>query len=230
MNSAFVKGFLCQYFEVAHLVGNNLMTIIYYDADGSAGTGTIYFEDIEGGIPIVAHQLIANDYVVDITPPSGFVTNIVARWWLSIKVKDFGAAKPFTSTPEVRYKLGTLVPVRAYDIVAGESGEEIFAFYGSPEFLIYERTRSQDFVVQVSTDAPGFENYQIIFGNYGPFNKNVALREIYIDTDSFRGLQSTMGLDVNLTDGVVVDIQMDYTFVTQFTSNTDTRQKVTVNL
>lgn len=206
------------------------MALIFYDQNTNSGSGTVYFESIEGGIPIVVHQLVANDFNTADIPPPGYIETLVTRWWLFIKIINFGEAIAFTSTPEVRYKLGTLVPVGGYEIIVDESGRTVYSVSKEPMYLIYERTRTPDFVVQVVPQNPGEENYQAVWGSFSAINLNCAQVELYQNASAYRGLSSTPAIDVNLTDGVIADIQLDYVFEPTFTSLTESRTIVNIGL
>lgn len=199
------------------------MGLVFYDADGGAGSGVVFFENIEGGVPIVVHQLVANDYNSEGITTPGFNAALSVRWNFHLKVKDFGGAIPFTSTPEVRYKIGTVVPTLAYDLISDGGGTAWVPFNGEPSYLIYERQMSDNFGTHVIPFNPGFENYQGVFGNFEPINLNCKLRERFIDNDSYRGLRTAHAVDINLNDGIVVDIELVYVFTTMYISNTETR-------
>jgi len=206
------------------------MVLLYYDDNASAGSGKVFFEDIEGGIPIVAHQLITNDINSAGLPTSTFYRTRVARFRTFMKVVNFGGALPFTSTPEVRYKLGTYVPIGGYEIIVTDTGVETFGYQEEPAYLIYERQALPEYMVHVIPTDPGDDNYLVTMADSSTINLNVSLKDPRIDSQSFRSLPQAVGLDINLTDGVVVDLEMYYTFVTIFTSSSETRPKINVTL
>jgi len=216
--------------EIGIVRGNADMVLLYYDNDASAGSGKVFFDDISGGVPIVAHQLITNDINAAGLPPSSFYRTRVARFRTFMKVTDFGGAKPFTSTPEVRYKLGTYVPVGGYEIIVTEEGIQTFPYQEEPGYLIYERQALPEYMVHVIPTAPGDDNYAVTMADSLPVNYNVSLKDPRIDSQSFRSLPQAVGLDINLNDGVTVDLEMYYTFVTIFTSSSETRPKINVTL
>lgn len=206
------------------------MALVYYDANGSSGTGTILFENIEGGIPISAFQLIANDYnEAGITTP-GFITSIVSRWTVYVQCTNLGIAPPFTSTPDTRYKLGTFVPHGGYDIIVSPEGEQINPYYRTPEFLIYPNQRLTDYFVHINPETVGVEDYAVIMAESSTINLNVNLREPWVDQNAYRTLLYATGVDVNLTTGVVANLLFDYSFVTLFTSNSETRPTINITL
>jgi len=216
--------------EIVTVEGYADMVLLYYDEDASAGSGKVFFESIEGGLPIVAHQLITNDINDADLPASSFYRTRVARFRTFLKVLDFGALYPFTSTPEVRYKLGTYVPIEGYEIIVDDSGVQTFGYQGTPGFLIYERQVLPEYQVHVIPTAPGDENYLVTMAESSPVNYNVALKEPRVDSQSFRSLPQAVGIDINLSDGVIVNLELYYTFVTIFTSSSETRPKINVTL
>jgi len=206
------------------------MVLIYYDENGFAGSGSVYYQDISGGIPIIAHQLIANDYIAAGVGDSNIVKSIVARWTTFLKVNDLGIIKSFTSTPETRWRLGTYVPHGGYLFKQTPEGEQIVPYYKDPEYLIYTEQQLGTYFVNIPIVNPGYGNYNAIFGPPNPINYNVALQEPWIDQNAFRSLNYAVGMDVNLVDTILVSMQFYYTFVSLFTSTADSRTVAQITL
>lgn len=206
------------------------MVLIYYDENGFAGSGSVYFQDIAGGIPIITHQLIANDYIGAGVGNINIVKSIVARWTVFLKVNNISVVKAFTSTPEQRWRLGTYVPHGGYIFKQTPEGEVIRPYYRDPEYLIYEEQQMGTYFVNIPIINPGYANYNAIFGPPSPVNFNVNLQEPWIDQNAFRSLTYAVGMDVNLVDDIEVSMQLYYTFVSLFTSTVETRTIAQITL
>lgn len=227
-NDVFIDDWGCQWGRVpvynCGTITNKIgMGLVYYDDSAGAGSGTVWFNGITGGIPIIAHQLIANDYVDADIDTGTFNVALIARWHLFVKFSGLPALKPFTSTPEVRYKLGTYVPFAGYNLDTSPEGDVLTPYNCEPEFLIYDQQRTPTAFCLLNPLSATDVDYTIVFGDYPLIYADCALRDPWISQETYQGLPLHIGANLNFTDGVTANIMMFYTFVTSYISGSETR-------
>jgi len=202
------------------------MTLTYYATDTSWGTGRIYYEDIEVALPAVIWSAVVGDFF-EAEIDFGFDNFcLVCAWKPWIKITDLGLNYPFTSTPEVRYKIGTYYYVNGYDIVIDGEGYNALEYQSKPEFLIYERQALGEAWTAVFPNGDGFLDYAIVEADATILNLNAALHVPRQDFYSFQGLPNAQGININLNDGVKANLVVNYSWLPYYFSNSESRQKI----
>lgn len=204
------------------------MAVLYYDPIPDYGSGKIFIESLVGTYRFECWDKILADIVdADITP-FGSSPSISTRVRSFLKITDLGPSYPFTSTPEVRYKIGTYVPFPGYEVIITPEGKQVYPYQDTPQFLIYERQALPEFRAFIPLGGADEIDYSVTMGATPTINLDVNLHDATIDFFSFQGLQTLIGFDINLNDGIVADLEVYYTWFTYPFSSSETRPKINV--
>lgn len=134
---------------------------------------------------------------------------------------------PFTSFPELRYRLGNYSFMTGRDVIINEDGTvTTFPYFAHPEFLLYERSQLRPFrftlLKDFLDDVPDEISYDV--------DGLPALPAQFFYMTSFyfgsNALENGYGLALNLVQDIVADLAIYYTWGTLQLSDSPPAQKV----
>jgi len=204
------------------------MTLLYYNSSSDVASGKVFVSDIISTYRFEAWDKLIADYNDADISVFGVDVALVVRLRAFLKIKNFGSAYPFTSTPEVRYKIGTYVPFPGYEVIITEFGTEVYPYQDTPQFLLYERQSLPEFRAFIPLAVIDALDYSVTMAASSTIDLNANIHDATQDFFSFQGLPTLIGFDINLNDGITADLEVYYTWFTYPFSSSEARTKVQI--
>lgn len=200
------------------------MSVLFYDYEyQNTGMGKLVYSNLSGEITLNIYEEIGDDLLASGVapqqyPPGGNPADDWARiitCYPFLKVVSGLEEMPFVSSPETRYKIGNYSLQTGNEVVINEDNTVTkYPYFAYPEFLLYERSQLRPFrFVQLKeylADVPDEISPEEYVGGALP-------AQFYYMTSFYFGsnaLENGYGMALNLTDPIVCELVIYYTWGT----------------
>ena len=205
---------------------------MYYDYQyQNTGMGKRAYIDLTGEITIDVYRDIGDELQAANIPPlqNPNPEPIPADDWARVvtcypffRVFEGLADKPFVSSPETRYRIGSWSLMVGNDVSVNSENEVVtFPYFSKPEFIVYERNQLRPFRFVLNKEYLASIPDEISYDP--PVPPNVPAQFFYLTSFYFgsNALENGYGVALNIAEGYLCDFMYYYTWGTlQLSSDT----------
>lgn len=189
------------------------MSVISYDPQSNQGTGALVLPEISGGTEIFLGEAIStelNEAGISLDATEALVSGMIFPY---VQVTEGLSTQPFGSTPEARFKIGSLQYCPAVTIIRFENGSiQSNPICFNSHFLVYERQAIAPARFILNYPGSTVLDYEVTFDYPLDQNLDVHMFSPRLMTTGYQAPESACYLRVNFNQPIVANVKLYYVF------------------